>query len=154
MAPESDAQAAELESRAPESAELEPSGRRAVAEHRVDLSKLESLVDQLGALEPALVAMLVGTGLCMAHPLERISFMSEWATAPSVLRRRALARALGHPFSGPGVATTIDALVQDPDAIVRAAATQAALLRLGHDPDRYAAILERAEQRAFGSKSS
>jgi hypothetical protein len=139
MAPEADAQAAELGGRVTESAELDP-------------SRLESLVDRLGPADPALAAVLVGTALCMAHPLERIALMSEWATAASVIRRRALARALSHPFTGAGVATAIDALAQDADAIVRTAAAQAALLRLGHDPERYAAILERAQQRAAASK--
>ena len=59
-----------------------------------------------------------------------------------VVRRRALARALSHPFSCAGAVTAIEVLVKDPDAMVRSAAKQAALLRLGHDPERYAALLE------------
>ena len=171
MASDTDAAAADLDDPSAESADLEPVAQRsgddvaALARRQaqvsvgstqglhLDSSRLETLVDRLGPADPALAAVLVGTALCMAHPLERIALMSEWAMASSVIRRRALARALSHPFTGAGVATAIDALAQDADAIVRTAAAQAALLRLGLDPDRYGAILERAEQRAAQKKA-
>ena len=108
----------------------------------VDLGRLEALVDTLGPVDPGLAAVLVGTALAAAHPIERIAFVCEWATSESVVRRRALARALSHPFSCAGAVTAIEVLVKDPDAMVRSAAKQAALLRLGHDPERYAALLE------------
>ena len=107
-----------------------------------DLARMETLVDALGPVDPGLAAVLVGTALAAAHPVERIAFVCEWATSESVVRRRALARALSHPFSCAGAVTAIEVLVKDPDALVRSAAKQAALLRLGHDPERYAALLE------------
>ncbi len=108
----------------------------------VDLGRLEALVDTLGPVDPGLAAVLVGTALAAAHPVERIAFVCEWATSDSVVRRRALARALSHPFSCAGAVTAIEVLAKDHDAMVRSAAKQAALLRLGHDPERYAALFE------------
>jgi hypothetical protein len=46
-----------------------------------------------------------------------------------------------------GVPTAIETLAEDDDAQVRTAAVNAALLRLGHDPDRYGAVLDRFEAR-------
>jgi hypothetical protein len=121
---------------------------RAVRSPTIESERLEALVDQLGDAEPALAAVLLGTALCMAKPLERTPIVCEWATSASLVRRRALARALAHPFMCPGLPTAIEALAEDADAHVRTAAVTAALLRLGHDPQRYGAVLDRSEQRA------
>ena len=120
---------------------------RGIAARALDTGRLAALVDQLGETEPALAAVLVGTALCSARPLERTSVVSEWATSHSVVRRRALARALAHPFMCPGVPSAIELLARDADCSVRTAAAHAALLRFGHDPRRYGEVLDDAAQR-------
>ena len=135
--------AADLESgQDPEPGKHGLSGDAARGTLPVDLGRLEALVDALGPVDPGLAAVLVGTALASAHPVERIAFVCEWATTNSVIRRRALARALSHPFSCAGAVTAIEVLVKDQDAMVRSAAKQAALLRMSHDPERYAALLK------------
>jgi hypothetical protein len=109
-----------------------------------DLAHVDRLVDGLGPVDPGLAAVLVGSALAAAHPMERIAFVCEWAVSPSLMRRRAVARALSQPFSCAGAVSALEVLVRDTDPLVRGAAEQAALLRLGHDPERYAALLERA----------
>lgn len=116
--------------------------------HALDADRLATLVDQWGETEPALAAVLLGTALCTAQPLERTPVVCEWATSSSVVRRRALARALAHPFMCTGLPTAIETLARDPDAHVRNAAAHAALLRLGHDPQRYGSVLDRAARSA------
>ena len=108
----------------------------------VELAKLGGLVDGLGPVDPGLAAVMVGTALAAAHPVERIAFVCEWATSSSLVRRRALARALSHPFACAGALTAIEVLAHDADPLVRSAARQAALLRVGHDPERYEALLK------------
>jgi hypothetical protein len=111
-----------------------------------ELGRLEALIDDWGETEPAFAAMLVGTALCAAKPLERTAIVCDWATSQSAIHRRALARALAHPFMCAGIPTAIEVLAQDADEHVRTAAAQAALLRLGHDPERYGDVLDRIEQ--------
>lgn len=113
----------------------------------LNAARLAVLVDEWGELEPALAGMLVGTALCTAPPLARTQLVCEWATSPSVVHRRAVARALAHPFMCAGVPTAIETLAADSDAHVRTAAMQAALLRFGHDPRRYGAVLDRGDSR-------
>jgi hypothetical protein len=156
----SDAAASEVEAREPgvetEAGEREMGARavaHSVAPHRSalvappDAGRLESLVDRLGESEPALAAVMLGTALCAARPIDRMPIVCDWATSSSLPRRRALARALAHPFMCPGVATAIEVLAQDDDAHVRSAAAHAALVRLGHDPERYGAVLDHIEHR-------
>jgi len=121
-----------------------PGIERPASGSSADWLRVGDLVDGLGPIEPGLAAVTVGSALAAAHPLERIAFVCEWATSPSVVRRRALARALGQLFSCVGAVSALEVLVRDPDPIVRSAARQAALLRLGYDPERYAALMQRA----------
>ena len=124
-----------------------PGIERPASGSSADWLRVGDLVDGLGPIEPGLAAVTVGSALAAAHPLERIAFVCEWATSPSLVRRRALARALAYPFMCAGLPTAIEALAQDADVHVRTAAVTAALLRLGHDPQRYGAVLDRSEQR-------
>jgi hypothetical protein len=91
--------------------------------------RVELLVDQWGPVEPALAAVLLGTALRATHPVERIALVCDWAASPSVVRRRALARALTDPFPCAGAITALDVLARDPDPAVRGAARQAILIR-------------------------
>jgi hypothetical protein len=118
---------------------------RGAARIEIDPGLLGRPVDEWGALEPTLAAVLVGTSLSRAEPIDRIPILCEWATDPSLIRRRVLARALAFPFSCLGSTTAIELLARDPDPSVRTAARVAALLRFEDDPDRFAAVLNGSE---------
>jgi len=92
-------------------------------------SRLEVVVEQWGQVEPALAAVLLGTALRATHPVERIALVCDWAASPSVVRRRALARALADPFPCAGAITALEVLSRDPDPAVRIAARQAVQIR-------------------------
>ena len=114
---------------------------RGAARIEIDPSLLGRPIDQWGALEPTLAAVLVGTSLSRAEPIDRIPILCEWATDPSLVRRRVLARALAFPFSCLGSTTAIELLARDPDPSVRTAARVAALLRFEDAPERFTAVL-------------